>query len=155
MRRLLAIVAATLIPLVGFAAPAAADDMATTPERTIAPDSGICGSSYRHVGHYAVGSSPALGYMDVYWSRSQQRNCLVVSHSSATWGVSLFTQARIRPSGYSWPGCPSSTGCDAGHFSYYAGPSYTPAGFNMRGHCIDIRGSVDWSSASRTRIHCG
>lgn len=155
MRRLLAIVATAIVLLLGFAVPAAAQDSSTPSAGAIVPLAGVCGGGYSHVGHYAVGASPALGYMDVYWSRTARRNCLVVSHSSATWGASMFTQARIRPSGYSWPRCPSSTGCDAGFFRYYAGPVYTPSGVNMSRRCIDIQGAVDWSSASRTRIHCG
>lgn len=155
MRRLLAIMATVVVALLGFAAPASAGGPPTSSSDIVVPLAGPCGSSYRHVGHYAIGSSPALGFMDVYWSSTARRNCLVVNHSSATWGTSLYTQARIRPSGFSWPSCPSSTGCDAGFFRYYAGPVYTPQGVNMSNRCIDIQGAVDWSSASRTRIHCG
>lgn len=153
MRRLLAIMATALVALVGFAIPAAAGGNSTLPGARVAASS-PCGSGYAHIGHYAIGS-PALGYMDVYWSSGSKRNCLVVNHTSSTWGVSLYTQAQIRPSGYSWPSCPSSTGCDAGFYRYYAGPVYTPSGVNMSNRCLDIRGVVDWASGSRSRIHCG
>jgi len=117
---------------------------------------GPCGSSYAHIGHYAIGSSSqTIGYLDVYWSSSTKRNCLVTNHSGPTYGVSLYTEARIRPSGFSWPRCPSSTGCDGGFYRYYAGPVYTPAGVDMTHRCVDISGVVDWSSRSLSRIHCG
>ncbi|TDE11521.1 hypothetical protein E1269_09425 [Jiangella asiatica] len=117
---------------------------------------GPCGSSYRHIGHYPISNgSQVLAYMDVYWSSTAKRNCLVTNHASPTYGVSLYTQATIRPSGYSWPSCPSSTGCDGGRYSYYAGPVYTPAGVDMSNRCLDITGVIDWAQRTLTRIHCG
>ena len=67
----------------------------------------------------------------------------------------LYTEAKIRPSGFSWPSCPSSTGCDGGFYRYYAGPVYTPSGVDMTHRCIDVSGVVDWASRSLSRIHCG
>lgn len=154
MRRLLTIMAVAFLALVGIAAPSAAGGNSTLPAGTITPMAGPCGGSYSHIGHYAI-ASPARGYMDVYWSSSTRRNCLVVNHTGATWGVSLYTEARIRPSGHSWPSCPSSTGCDAGFYRYYAGPVYTPSGVDMSRRCLDIQGAVDWATSSRSRIHCG
>ncbi|WP_174257459.1 hypothetical protein [Phytoactinopolyspora alkaliphila] len=130
-------------------------------DSTLAPGhtttlAGPCGSSYSHIGHHPItASSTTVGHLDVYWSSSTKRNCLVTNHSGPTYGVRLFTEARIRPSGYSWPSCPSSTGCDSGFYSYYAGPVYTPAGVDMTNRCIDVTGTVDWTSRTRTRIHCG
>jgi hypothetical protein len=156
MKRILAVAAMAIAILLGFTAPASADggSTATSDVTTMA---GPCGSSYSHIGHYAIGSSSsgALGYLDVYYSSTAKRNCLVTNHSSKTWGVSLYTQATIRPSGWSWPSCPSSTGCDAGFYRYYAGPVYTPAGVDMSNRCLDITGTVDWASRTLTRVHCG
>ena len=79
----------------------------------------------------------------------------MTNHAGPTYGVRTYTEARIRPSGFSWPSCPSSTGCDGGLYRYYAGPVYTPAGVDMTNRCIDISGWVDWVSRSLGRIHCG
>src|SRR5699024_5308710 len=143
MRRLLAVVAVVIVSLLGMAAPSAAGGNSTVPSAAFMPQVGPCGSGYIHVGHYAIGSSPTLAHMDVYWSASASRNCLVVNHTSATWGLSMYTEARIRPSGSSWPTCPSSTGCDAGNYRYYAGPVYTPSGVSMANRCLDIQGTAD------------
>ncbi|MGH8774144.1 MAG: hypothetical protein ACRDWI_02895 [Jiangellaceae bacterium] len=156
MRRIIAVIATAFAVTMGLALPADAGGDSTLPPGTFAPLAGPCGSSYSHIGHYAIGShSNPLGYLDVYWSWSTKRNCLVTNHSGSTYGVSLYTEARIRPSGFSWPSCPSSTGCDGGFYRYYAGPVYTPAGVNMTRRCIDISGVVDWTSRSLSRIHCG
>lgn len=157
MKRSFYAIALALLLALGFTAPAAAGGNSTLPSGAVTTlAAGPCGSSYSHIGHYAIGSSSGtLGYLDVYWSSSAKRNCLVTNHSSRTYGVRLYTQATIRPSGWSWPSCPSSTGCDGGHYSYYAGPVYTPAGVNMSNRCIDVKGVVDWSERTLTRIHCG
>jgi hypothetical protein len=156
MRRLFAAIAAALVMSVGHALPADAGGNSTQGLRTSALLGGPCGSSYTHVGHYAIsGGGRTLGYLDVYWSSSTKRNCLVTNHSGPTYGVSLYTEARIRPSGYSWPSCPSSTGCDGGFYRYYAGPVYTPSGVDMTRRCVDISGVVDWASRTISRIHCG
>lgn len=159
MKRALSVVAVVVLALLGLAAPATA---AGGPDSTVAGDdrmalaAGPCGSSYRHIGHYAIGSSPVIGYMDVYWSSTAKRNCMVTNHAGPTYGVRLYTQATIKPHGsaYAWPACPS-VGCDDGRYSYYAGPVYTPAGVDMSNKCVDIKGAIDWTQASRTRIHCG
>ena len=141
MRRLFAAIAAALVMTVGLALPADAGGNSTLGLRTSALLGGPCGSSYTHVGHHPIsGGGRTLGYLDVYWSWSTKRNCLVTNHSGPTYGVSLYTEARIRPSGYSWPSCPSSTGCDGGFYRYYAGPVYTPSGVDMTHRCVDISG---------------
>jgi hypothetical protein len=157
MRRLFIIIAAAIVAIVGLVLPAHAGGDSTLPaNRSLALLAGPCGSSYTHIGHYRIGpSTQPLGYLDVYWSSSSKRNCLVTNHSGPTYGVSVYTEARIRPSGYSWPSCPSSTGCDGGFYRYYAGPVYTPSGLDMTHRCIDISGVVDWSSRTLSRIHCG
>ncbi len=157
MKRVISALAFVLFLLLGFAAPAAAggDSDPTIDDDQMAVSAGPCGGSYRHVGHYPVGSSPVLGYMDVYWSGTAKRNCLVVNHSSATYGTKLYTEASIWPYGSAAPSCPSSVGCDGGMYSYYAGPVYTPAGVDMSNRCLNIKGVVDWTTATRTRVHCG
>lgn len=142
--------------ILGFAASASAGGNSTLPSDFESPKAGPCGSSYTHVGHYPITSSgTTLGYFDVYWSSSDKRNCLVTNHSEETHGTSLYTQATIRPSGSNWPGCPSSAGCDGDHYSFYAGPVYTPAGVDMSQRCLDITGGVDWAERTMTKIHCG
>lgn len=142
--------------LLGFAGPAAAGGDSNLQAGIVSTNAGPCGGSYSHIGHYEINSSSGtLAYLDVYWSGSTKRNCLVTNHTGATYGVSLYTQATIRPSGASWPSCPSSTGCDGGHYSYYAGPVYTPAGVDMSNRCIDIKGVIDWAGRTLTRMHCG
>jgi hypothetical protein len=156
MKRAVATIAIALALLLGFAAPASAGGNSALPPDTMSVMAGPCGSSYTHIGHYPISSSAGtLGYLDVYWSSTSKRNCLVTNHYGKTYGVSLYTQAMIRPSGWSWPSCPSSTGCDAGFYRYYAGPVYTPAGVDMSNRCLDIMGAVDWAQRTITRIHCG
>ncbi len=156
MRRYLAVIAVALTLTLGLSLPADAGGDSTLPAGRVGLLAGPCGGSYTHIGHYAIsGSGQTVGYLDVYWSSSSKRNCLVTNHSGSTYGVSLYTEARIRPSGFNWPGCPSSTGCDGGFYRYYAGPVYTPAGVDMTNRCIDVRGVVDWLSRSIYRIHCG
>lgn len=158
MKRAISAFTFVLFLLLGLAAPAAAagdSDPTTGGDERMAAASGPCGSSYRHIGHYPIGSSPVLGYMDVYWSSTTKRNCMVVNHSTATYGDKLYTEASIWPYGSSPPSCPSSVGCDGGMYSYYAGPVYTPAGVDMSNRCVNIKGVVDWTTSTRTRIHCG
>jgi hypothetical protein len=163
MKRALSVFAIVMLALLGFAAPASAggdsdptiDGSQLDGVARAAAAAGPCGSSYRHIGHYPVGSSPVLGYMDVYWSSTAKRNCMVTNHTGATYGVRLYTEAAIRVNGSSSWGCPRSVGCDGDFYRYYAGPVYTPAGVDMSNRCIDIKGVVDWAQASRTRIHCG
>lgn len=156
MKRVFAIVLSVLALALGATVPAhAAGDSSVSPGVKIT-SGGPCGSSYSLIGHYAIGSSgTTLGYMDVYWSSSSRRNCMVTNHSSKTYGVSLYTQAMIRPTGYSWPSCPSSVGCDGAFYRYYAGPVYTPSGVDMSRRCLDMQGVIDWGSRTITRAHCG
>lgn len=165
MKRAISALAIVVLALLGFAAPAAAggdsdptigaaqlDDLDGV-ER-MAAAAGPCGSSYRHIGHYALGS-PAKAYMDVYWSSTTKRNCMVTNHTGSTYGVQLYTEAAIWPYGHSQPSCPNSVGCDAGMYRYYAGPVYTPAGVDMSNRCINIRGYIMDIGRTLTRIHCG
>lgn len=159
MKRLIAATIAIIGFIVGSAMPASAGGNSTlrdTSENQVSLQAGPCGSSYRHIGHHAIPpSGTAYAYMDVYWSWTTKRNCLVVNHAGPTYGVRLYTEAKIRPSGWSWPSCPSSAGCDGGFYSYYAGPVYTPSGVDMTNRCIDISGWIDWRNRTMSRIHCG
>ena len=158
MKRLIAVTLATLGLIASLATPAVAGGNSTLPnfESQSVMLAGPCGSSYSHIGHYAIPSSgTAHAYMDVYWSWTTKRNCLVVNHAGPAYGVSLYTEAKIRPSGRSWPSCPSSVGCDGGFYSYYAGPVYTPSGLDMTNRCIDISGWIDWRNRTMSKIHCG
>ncbi|HEU0214266.1 MAG TPA: hypothetical protein VFR13_09295 [Jiangellaceae bacterium] len=155
MRRFFAAMATVLAVTVGLAAPADAGNSTLRSGAFTQPAGGPCGSSYTHIGHYPIRSTVTVGYLDVYWSWTAKRNCLVTNHAGPTYGVRTYTEARIRPSGFSWPHCPSSTGCDGGLYRYYAGPVYTPAGVDMTNRCIDVSGWVDWVSRTLSRIHCG
>jgi len=133
-RRSLALVGAIATLLFGLAAAA--------PAQAAALAGGPCGSSYTLVTHYAE-TSQATGeinmYLDVYYSSTAKRNCLVANHAGSAYGASLYSLAEIRPSGSSWPACPS-VGCDEGYYKYYAGPVYTPAGVDMSHRCVDVAG---------------
>lgn len=166
MRRTLLSAAATVVLLTGLTAPVSAGDNpapqggpgATESFSTdeVSAMAGPCGSSYRHIGHWSVkDGNRTLAYMDVYWSWTAKRNCLVTNHYGSTYGKRLYTEAKIRPSGWSWPSCPSSTGCDGGMYSYYAGPVYTPSGVNMSNRCIDFSGWIGWAGRSLYGKHCG
>jgi hypothetical protein len=122
---------------------------------------GQCGSSYNHVGQYNFTNSGAvIGAVDVYYSSTEKRNCAVTSHKGDFYGVAARTRVKIRPSGWSWPGC-NSTGCDDGVYSYYAGPVYTPKGVNMSNRCIDFEGRIYSAGGllgggiGRSNRHCG
>ncbi len=158
MKRFLATLVILVAAAGGLAQPASAGPDSTlrsTATVALTAGGGPCGSSYTHIGHYPIRSTVTVGYLDVYWSWTTKRNCLVTNHAGPTYGVRTYTEARIRPSGFSWPSCPSSTGCDGGLYRYYAGPVYTPTGVDMTNRCIDISGWVDWVSRSLSRIHCG
>lgn len=160
MKRPLSIAATAAMMLVGVASvavPAHAGPGSTLKGSSVSIMAGPCGSSYTHIGHHAIrnNSGTTLAYMDVYWSWSSQRNCLVTNHAGATYGERAYTQATIRPSGRSWPRCPSSTGCDGDMYSYYAGPVYTPRGVDMSNRCIDIKGVIGWHERTVTKRHCG
>jgi hypothetical protein len=119
----------------------------------------VCGAGYSFSDEYQIlndVTDSLIGYADLYYSSAAKRNCLVVSHSSSTWGTRLHTIARIRPSGLAWPSCPKSVGCDEGNYQYYAGPVYTPAGFDMSHHCVDLYGNVGNASGKTVLgVHCG
>lgn len=159
MKRFFMVTVAAIAAIAAFAVPAHAGGNSTLPPETQALTmmAGPCGSSYSHIGHYAIknNSGTTLAYLDVYWSWSTDRNCLVVNHSGPTYGERAYTEAKIRPSGRSWPSCPSSTGCDGGMYSYYAGPVYTPAGLDMTNRCVDISGTIGWFDRTLYRRHCG
>lgn len=159
MKRFIAVIFATLGLTASLATPALAGGNSTLPrvsETYFSVLGGPCGSSYTHIGHYPIpATGTAYAYMDVYWSSTSKRNCLVVNHSGSTYGVSLYTEAKIRPTGWNWPSCPSSVGCDGGFYRYYAGPVYTPSGVDMSKRCIDISGWIDWRNRTLTKRHCG
>lgn len=152
MKRIFATLAMSFTLILGLAATAQAGDSSMVGD-DVQARSGPCGSSYTHIGHYGLDSGRA--YMDVYFSWSTKRNCLVVNHAGSWYGRTAFTEARIWPSGWSKPSCPSSTGCDAGNYRYYAGPVYTPSGVDMTNRCISIEGWMRDVQRVLTRIHCG
>ncbi|MFC4337565.1 hypothetical protein [Salininema proteolyticum] len=140
---LASIVAAIGFTTVATAAPAAA--------------AGPCGSSYAQVGHYPIKSSSfgTVGYIDVYWSSTTQRNCAVMDSVGVSRGFARYKMALIYPSS-----SPREADIDAGDFKYYAGPVYTPRGYNMSGECITVKGAVkmpDGSAPDRqlSNVHCG
>ena len=142
-QRSLASVVAIAAFLMGLATPASAQASSTTLTGMVSTlAGGPCGSSYSLVTHYPV-NSQATGeinmYLDVYYSSTAKRNCLVANHAGSAYGANLSSLAKIRPSGSAWPACPS-VGCDDGYYRYYAGPVYTPSGVNMSGRCVDVGG---------------
>lgn len=157
MKRALSVLSIVMLALLGLAAPAAAggdsDPTIQSAERTTAA-AGPCGSSYRHIGHYSIGS-PVKAYMDVYWSSTTKRNCMVTNHAASTYGIKLYTEAQIWYPGGSAPDCPSSLNCDGDFYRYYAGPVYTPAGVDMSNRCVHIKGWIANQSRTLTNIHCG
>jgi hypothetical protein len=105
---------------------------------------GECGSSYTLAGVHRVFNQHTDRHdldMEVYWSSTTKRNCLISRHVGDAYGQARDSLAKIRPSGSAWPACPS-VGCDRGNYAYYAGPVYTPAGVNMTGRCVDIAGTA-------------
>ncbi|WP_205856869.1 hypothetical protein [Phytoactinopolyspora endophytica] len=157
MRRILVAITAAFVLVIGAVPAAHGAGHAPLPTATSAlPLVGLCGSSYNHAGHYPIeASGTTIGYMDVYFSWHTRRNCLVTSHGGPAYGIRAYTEARIRPSGSSWPSCPSSPGCDGDFYSFYAGPVYTPMGVDMTGRCIDITAAVEWTSQAHSGVHCG
>ncbi|MEV6851222.1 hypothetical protein [Actinoplanes sp. NPDC051411] len=157
--RSLALVGAIAALLMGLAGPASAQAASTTRTGMVAAlAGGPCGSSYSLVTHYGE-HSQATGelnmYLDVYYSSTAKRNCLVTNHAGSAYGQVLDTLARIRPSGSSWPSCPS-VGCDEGNYRYYAGPVYTPAGVDMSHRCVDVAGLVGiQTDRVLSGINCG
>jgi hypothetical protein len=157
-KRALLAIGATLALTIGLAVPAGAGGDSTLRPGLAQLSGGPCGGSYTHVGHYALPNAAdgsIDGYLDVYWSSSSRRNCLVVNHAGNYYGKYSLTTAKIKPSGYSWPPC-NSVGCDRGYYAYYAGPVYTPFGVDMTHRCIDIYGIVN-ANAGRIfyGLHCG
>ncbi|MEO3928823.1 hypothetical protein ABGB07_33940 [Micromonosporaceae bacterium B7E4] len=137
----MSMIGAVVVLLLGLAAPASAGgSTAASGGATIL--AGPCGSSYALVGHHPVGNQITDKidmYLDVYYSSTARRNCLVANHSGDAYGQTRYSLAKIRPSGSAWPACPS-VGCDQGNYAYYAGPVYTPAGVDMSHRCVDIAG---------------
>ena len=120
---------------------------------------GLCGSGYTLVEHINQDNdvSDVLEmYIDIYYSSSAKRNCLVVSHAGWTYGKPMYTLAVIRPTGAAWPAC-NSVGCDEGDdFKYFAGPVWTPAGVDMSHRCIDLDAEVGYNTHQELRgVHCG
>ena len=159
MKRLLATVVVTFGLVLGFGGTANAGGNSTLPDgmaTIMAAGGGPCGSSYTHIGHYPItAGGTTYAHLDVYWSWSTRRNCLATNHYGSTYGVNLYTEAKIRPTGSGWPSCPSSVGCDGGFYSYYAGPVYTPYGVDMTNRCVDISGWIAEFKRTLTKKHCG
>lgn len=136
VKRSLSFIGAMAFLVIGFGAPASAGTVTTM--------SGPCGASYNLVGHWPVGNQHTDKidmYLDVYYSGTARRNCLVANHNGDAYGVELNSSAIIRPSGFAWPAC-KSVGCDEGRYKYYAGPVYTPAGVDMSHRCVDFGGTA-------------
>ena len=115
---------------------------ASVPTEPVGVLGGECGASYNLVGVHPVGNQHTGRidlHMEVYWSSTAKRNCLISRHVGDAYGQARNSLAQIRPSGSAWPAC-SGVGCDEGNYAYYAGPVYTPAGVNMTGRCVDIAG---------------
>ncbi|WP_436497013.1 hypothetical protein [Actinokineospora sp. HUAS TT18] len=119
---------------------------------------GECGSSYALVGLHKVGNQHTDRidlHMEVYYSSTYKRNCLISRHVGDAYGERRDTMARIRPSGWAWPACPS-VGCDRGNYAYYAGPVYTPAGVDMSNRCVDVTGTAGIQvDKILYKLHCG
>lgn len=117
---------------------------------------GPCGSSYAHVGHYEFGPSATKdwGAIDVYWSSTAGRNCAVMNSTGDAYGVSGRKFVRIFPTS-----APKYHDYDSGNYKYYAGPVYTPRGYNMSGKCITVEAGIWLSSGDAglklPGIHCG
>lgn len=118
---------------------------------------GPCGSAYAHVGHHAVKSSVTgtVGYVDVYWASSANRNCAVLNGTGSTYGFKGYKKIKLWAAGYF-----SRADTDAGYYSYYAGPVYTPSGVNMTNRCINIEVAMEeptgWTvNTGFGPFHCG
>ncbi|MEV0646958.1 hypothetical protein AB0I28_17000 [Phytomonospora sp. NPDC050363] len=130
---------------------------ATVVTATPAAAVGPCGSSYSHIGHYAVnsGSQGTGAYIDVYWSSSAQRNCAVLNGTGKTYGSGARKGILIWANGYY-----DRYDQDDRDYKYYAGPVYTPSGINMSGRCINVEGIVEFpngeiAAGHRYNVHCG
>jgi len=138
-------VAAAFTLSVTLASPAVAAGSSKIPTAPVSVRGGECGSSYALVGVHPVNNQHTDEtelHMEIYWSSSAKRNCLISHHQGDAYGQARDTLAMIRPTGSAWPACPSSVGCDRGNYAYYAGPVYTPAGVDMSNRCIDFGGTA-------------
>ncbi|MEU6858929.1 hypothetical protein AB0B28_08665 [Glycomyces sp. NPDC046736] len=118
---------------------------------------GPCGSSYGHIGHYAVNHATkgTVAYIDVYYSSSAKRNCAVLNATGETYGFNGRKGVIIWAEGYY-----DRYDQDDKDYSYYAGPVYTPAGVNMSGRCLNVEGIVEtrngsYATGQRYKVHCG
>ncbi|MFC4335897.1 hypothetical protein [Salininema proteolyticum] len=118
---------------------------------------GNCGSSYVRVGHWPIDDSKygRVGYVDVYWSSTAKRNCAVMNATGAAYDFAAVKSVGIWPSSDS-----SKNDNDYGNYRYYAGPVYTPKGYDMTGKCVDIGGQTQVPDGSMAfedfaNKHCG
>lgn len=156
VRRAFFVAAAAIALAIGLVPTAAATS--TTPAGGAGVLGGECGSSYKLVGLHPVGNQHTDKidlHMEVYYSSTAKRNCLISRHVGDAYGEKRDTMARIRPSGWAWPTC-QSVGCDRGNYAYYAGPVYTPAGVDMSNRCVDITGTAGIQvDKILYKLHCG
>ncbi|WP_205324921.1 hypothetical protein [Glycomyces sp. YM15] len=118
----------------------------------------LCGASYTRIDTYVIGSaSDPAGYVELYWSSTEKRNCALAIGTGSTYGWKGLKAISICPSGYADG---SLCGDDSGDFLYYAGPARTKAGFDMSGKCIDVYGLIERRNgqgavSDKRRVHCG
>lgn len=93
---------------------------------------------------YPNGSSTAIAELLIYWQSSTGRNCAVVNHVGASYGVSAPTSVSIERCAETRDvgRCSNATARsgDSGSFKYFAGPVsvYSPT------NCVVARGSIVW-----------
>lgn len=129
----------------------------------------VCGSSYRIVGSYWMTSEVAskfgkkgtrTGVLEVYWSNSAKKNCVIARAYGPTSGVYMtrtvgVVLSNVKGDGRSW----ASNEYDRGRYKSYAGPVYTKA--QTRSSCIDVaayfgpNGGGEWGSVGLDSVHCG
>ncbi|HEX2145136.1 MAG TPA: hypothetical protein VHG10_11565 [Glycomyces sp.] len=127
-------------------------------ESEVAMQENLCGASYERIDTYPIGSSsdPA-GYVELYWSSTEKRNCALAVGTGSTYGWLGLKAISVCPSG-----SPDGSLCgdDGGNYRYYAGPAKTKAGYDMSGKCIDVYGVIERRNGTgavsdKRGVHCG